>query len=615
MRFTILSPIVAAVNGQFDRDSLGEDRQSIFADSRDEQRDLRAHDRDRRDVAVGADGQLERVDRDGFQHRERRENHEERRERHLERRDYERDDRDYERHHAHHHRRPRDDHHAPPGFVGVLMQNAQREYKALKNKAEVALGLAEEPEESGWGAPKDHYHDCSYVDSDCECDTGEVRYGSEVSHSFTHPVMLGHRKSVTCTLDNLRELMVTVPDYEGPAEDLTCQCVERKFRFEFDLGAHAAASLAETDARSGTTNMMCATPRDQATDMSQRPDQNGQDLNSAGSLAQVSEMPEEDVEKAQKGGDFVAKAASVLHEPGEHSDIILEPCDDDHRAQEWQYVMSSGQIRNIDNGLCLTANFHSDRGIEQIQLRDCSLVDSQHLTQRWEVPMYTPPDFTDGNGAVRLAYGSHGVEGVCLSTDEVDIYLEQCADVVQSSGNWHWAAMNGHNWESCASAPDGACNCKGEVRIGHEETDSWSAGVPVGESEVDGFMVDNKMTCNLANMRELSMQLPDVGGATDANAPQCQCRHDPFMDGEGTKDEAEERDIEEANDEDLSPHEKKKKDKEKKKGNMMPVAAAGGLLVVMGAAGFFFMSHKAGAHDQFGDAEYEEEYEEEEYEE
>lgn len=604
MLFFFGLPFVAAVQGQWGSDSvsLGEssdvdrDHDSVFAKGgfgereRDE-RDLRQDGR----VAVDAQGRMEQLDQPEPREPERRDE-----------RGHERGHR--ERSHAHHHGFAHHDrahkehkgHHVAPSWPAALVQSAERQFRRLQATVASAAtsaagGAAAEPAEEPWGAPKDHYINCAYGDQECTCDTGEVRFGTEGdlaaggshSPSWTHPVKLGDKESVTCTIDALRELMVQVPATEGADVPLECGCIERMVKVEFDLGVQA--SLLE-GGEQGSTNKVCMVPREHATDVNLR------------SLAQVSKEDPKELEPS-----WEAKAAMVTHAEGEHSDVILEECDDDALYQEWIWFLSSGQIKNRESGKCLTADFHSDRGIEQIKVTECSLIDSQLHTQRWEIPMYTAPDFEEADGIMRLAYGGHEKAGLCLSTDEQDIYLENCHDI-SGSISWHWQSVKSHTWEGCGSVGSN-CYCAGEVRIGDPDKETWSSGVPVGEgeSDADGNTLKDQMTCSVAKLRESSVEMPDVTAITTANEAECQCRHDPIMDGDGTPAAAEKLELEETPEADMTEPQKKKSGKN----SMMVYGAAGGVVLVLAAGAFFFMTHKGGMHDAYGEGEFEEEYEEE----
>jgi len=261
------------------------------------------------------------------------------------------------------------------------------------------------------------------------------------------------------------------------------------------------------------------------------------------------------------------------------SDVELEACKADDDGQVWTILLSSGQIRHNKSGKCLGVYF--DNNTPHLKAQDCTIIEKQTLTQRWMLPFYQMPDFTEGSGQIELGYGHQSQEGYCLSTSGTST-LEVVKCKSGASTFKVETATDPHAWAHCAS--DGAnCACIGEIRYGNSEGNSWSSGVPV-PNEFD-TVADVK--CDVARLRDIAIR--DPVSIPDIDYPDlrhCQCR------GAKPTTVAEVEEVE-----------------EKSSNTGLIIGGAVGGVALLGIAGYFATKKPGGDHLLDGE---EEEWEEEE---
>lgn len=465
-------------------------------------------------------------------------------------------------------------------FVESMASSREKETHA---QAMRERDLRISPEEQ-YGCPKDHWHSCSfsqdeYDDPGCECKTGEIRYGSRNTDSWTHSIHLGDAAGATCNIEDLRRIAIKNPDDSSSNEDPICQCVERFMYIWVDEG-HLSGDF---------TSFV--------------------ELDDEENLGSEERERTTGVKKC-----LVPKELSSLKDAAEdiHSDVVFEECDTSNLAMEWIFYLSSGQIKNMKTNKCITVDYHEEATYRRVKLDTCDMIDSQLKTQRFDVPSYLTSKeepFEYSSGSIKMAYGAHNSDAVCLSTDLINLFIETCASI-QGSVEFNLESNVGkHEWEGCATQ-DSECSCKGEIRYGYEDAGTWTSGVPIYEEYA---------TCDLYQMRKTFIAEPDATAGTKSE-PECECRHDKFLDGEGDAEEAAELDAEETpademddTGSDLPLDEDKKKEAEDKKnafGNKEKAAAVGAVVLVVG--GVFAYKQMGGGGGNAYSQEYEEEYEEEE---
>lgn len=206
--------------------------------------------------------------------------------------------------------------------------------------------------------------------------------------------------------------------------------------------------------------------------------------------------------------------------------MALQDCTDDS-VEEFVFLKSTGQLRHEKSQLCITADFPDVYNIPRVVLKPCSLLESQVIVQRWDVPFYLMPDFQRGEGYIKLGYGSHQFQALCLTIDGNDLALVQCtaANAVQFIVE---AWSDPHRWATCGPENE-KCICEGgEVRFGDPDQNEWTPGVPVKDDVV----------CKLEELRKISMEDPLLASTGLNSVVECECRHDNFVDGDGDESEA-----------------------------------------------------------------------------
>lgn len=397
----------------------------------------------------------------------------------------------------------------PDGSLAMsVMQTASGMSGRSRNSADD--NEAELPESEG--APKDSYEKCAAAGDMCSCEQGEVRFGSVKSgsalgrgHLFTHPVMLGDNTEVQCSLDKLSDVALALPAEAGGAEQGACFCNTRLVHVQVELGTTSFVELDERDDDETTTDVghLCMTPGT-ATSLAERgaprTTQEAQIL----ALSQTLEKA-----TALSGDDFP---------------VALENCETAaDEKKDFAYLLSTGQIKHVDSGTCLTAEFDLALTPKQVTLKPCTLLDSQEVTQRWEVPFYLAPDFLTGKGSIKLAYGSHGEHGLCLNNDGHHLVLEHCDQ--EGTTEWTMSSVGGakHQWAQCA-VEGAACSCAGEVKYGYSDTKHYSQPISMQGAG------SGSITCDTDTLASSILWTPD---AESLDGYECQCRHDPVFDGEG----------------------------------------------------------------------------------
>jgi len=462
------------------------------------------------------------------------------------------------------------------GSMSFVESATQAATQALSSIG-VTVGSTEDNPElpAGEGAPPDGYEKCAMHGEMCSCDEGEIRMGSGETMSFTHPVMVGELKEVECTRAGLGKVQFASPEDDG-VPDPACFCNDRFVHVQVDLGGQGQTSFAEADGDTATdAGKLCLV----------------QKASEGSSLAQERDAEQRAVDRALLLD--ASTASSSFH-------AALVGCETvDEKDKTWIYMLGTGQIKNKDSGACLTAVFPTTPqqpiGGEQRKLvvKACTLEDSQVESQRWEVPFYLGGDggFDYGSGKIKLAYGAHGFHSLCLSTDETHLLLDDC-NTEGGPTEFAMSAVGGakHTWEVCAE-PGATCDCYGDVKYGSSDAKEYSSEVSMQDPG------KGSITCAPADLQAKSLFDPGSDESIE-----CQCRHDAFMDGEGSA---------------LDAAAKKMKDEKPGEGSSLAPVIGGVAFVVLFGGGFYMYKRKQAwaALEGEEEEEYEEEEEEEEYEE
>lgn len=487
-------------------------------------------------------------------------------------------------------------------FAGVSSKNAEDEAAE-----DVASGGAEKV----GGAPNDHWRQCAtsqmaqpVIDDPgsfgtCECNGGEVRFGSDKLHIWTLPVEMGENANVECSMDGLRKLRVHLPTHSGAEMSRQCQCIEREVRIS-SMQVGKTTSFAQRRERENDAGITDA--------MSDIASSSGGDGPAPCGLYPGVECkvclwvpPEADLSFAQRSslaetGRYGESNDAIQHMMMDElaTSVHLKACDDEDSEQVFTFLQSTGQIRSAQTGKCVGVYFdHRDGGGKPtLRAFDCNEnAESQDLTQRWFVPHYTGDNFESGQGKIELAYGQHSTNPLCLdalNTDELEV-----RDCGSTTTQWLFESDTGvHKWQKCepSAQEQGTCACAGEVRFGMGELNKWTS--PVAIHNTGRFVPE--IQCDLGILRTMAIHDPVAKGTEDQHDPKarhCQCRGAKTPDGTPVKEDA---------------------------ASSMPLVLGGvvGLAVAGGAGYLIVQSRKRNAlYSEYEEEEYEEEYENEEYEE
>jgi len=432
---------------------------------------------------------------------------------------------------------------------------------SLMEAAEAAEAAA------GAGAPDDGYTTCANEDEECTCKDGEVRWGAVDDNIWTMPTKIGEAETVQCKLAKIQEKRVHYTVQDGNEEPLGCQCVERTMKISIDMGLSAVAkSLLEKNAKD-------------LSELIQMESKGGERKCLVPSTGSSLIETAEDAEY----GSFAQRQRT-----GAGESVLIEECVDGD-DQEWTFHMSTGQIKHMKSGLCLSVDWTGGTR-KEVTLHECTGVENQERLQRWEAPMYIMPNFKSGEGVIRLGYGGHTDNAICLMTAGEVVYTELCSSDAISEWIMRSIDLNGHAWKTCG-AEDQECNCPhGEVRYGDGEKNIWTPGVPIQTS----------IQCSLPTLQAASLPGAMATGGV------CQCRHDLIMDGNGdVKETAKQKAKEDAD------------DMKKLMGSpITPIVGGALILGLITAGGVIMMKRKQqgllDGEEYDGEEEYEEEEEEEE---
>jgi hypothetical protein len=261
-----------------------------------------------------------------------------------------------------------------------------------------------DPEMEG-GAPRDHYHVCAKEGEQCHCAKGSVRFGERGVRldRWTMPVKLGEEsKGLTCNFEELKKYRVWKPSQQGNAEPQGCECLKRSIKIKLNMGHTnadgSAYSLLENTVnetqrmqvreRMTKIHLQCLVPEDHA----------WVDPEATDSLAQINDdsLVEEFSAKNTAGGD----------PPTGFRGLAVRDCIDDE-VEEFVFLKSTGQLRHEKSQLCITADFPDVYNMPRVILKPCSLLESQVVVQRWDVPAII---FKFMNIAIYLPQFEAGVE-------------------------------------------------------------------------------------------------------------------------------------------------------------------------------------------------------------
>lgn len=389
--------------------------------------------------------------------------------------------------------------------------------------------LAEDTE----AAPSDGYRDCALKDESCHCDSGTVRYGARGCTAFqersnncinrdewTQPIKLGERvERVKCDLASMKEYRVWMRPEDGSPEPMSCQCLVRDITIQLDMG------------RSRGSSMLAATLLETTHNETQ--------------YLQVKEKLAHEMVCVQAGGviesmlevrdSALVEQEEVTSSTGSEQALtaVVKKClTDNERAEgvsqdeKFIFYKSTGQLKHVQTKKCLTADFTT--ALPEVSLKECTLRESQHHIQRWDIPFYEMPNFLYGKGYIKLGYGSHSRYAYCLAVTSEVLDLVKCVGAQSQQWvvkAWEQSGSNptGHEWKDC-SAEDENCNCPdGEIRFGDADQNDWTPGVPAPSG--------GATACSLKKLRD--MAVPDPVTSTKGGVQvKCQCRHDHFVDGD-----------------------------------------------------------------------------------
>jgi len=405
------------------------------------------------------------------------------------------------------------------------------QYRDKARSLPTVQGEMDLPEEMSDGAPTDGFRDCALKGESCHCDSGQVRYGAractvEASNAgrcthldeWTHPNKVGEKTArLKCDLATLKEYRMYFPPEDGSPTPTSCQCLQRDVTIQIDMGRASSgkwvASLLE-QTHNETQFMQVQNKVAHEMDC----------LQAGGFLESMLEVRD----SALVERDEMMSSSTG----GKDMSAVIKPCaTDDERSQgapddeKFIFFKSTGQLKHFHTGKCLTADFVT--AVPRVSLKDCTLRESQHHIQRWDLPFYEMPNFVTGKGYIKLGYGGHKRNAWCLTVTAQVADLVQC--VGAASVQWTVKAIEqntgGHQWKDCASEGE-QCICpNGEVRYGDADASEWTPGVPVDKDRTG----KSGAVCSLDGLRDLAVQDP-ISDAT--GTVKCQCRHDAYVDGD-----------------------------------------------------------------------------------
>lgn len=500
-----------------------------------------------------------------------------------------------------------------PAEVGSLVEQQSqydREISDANNMEAYHVGDTNLPE-SQEAAPVDGYHDCAYKGENCHCDSGTVRYGARgctLDHDleescahkdqWTQPVKLGEQVShITCGLSDVQKYRVWLDPVDGSPDPLMCQCLRREVTIQIDMGNIERSSSFIASQLETTHNMTEYLKVQREKSHSMFCLQSGGAVQSMLEVRDDSLVERDEVSSSAFGSDRVSG--------------VIKPCLTDMQRQEgisqdekFIFYKSTGQLKHVATGKCLSAEF--TYAMPMVLFKDCTLKESQHHVQRWDIAFYTSSNFMEGKGYIKLGYGSHSRASYCLAITDSVLDLVKCISpqtIQWTVKAWEQIGISaGHKWHDC-SAEDENCACaNGEVRMGDSDTDTWTPGVPV----------DDTIVCSLSKLRSVSV--PDPVSDATGNV-KCQCRHDAYVDGDADPHTSRAQMLGETAE--FKRNHAPGLVSEAK--SMMTTGLVAGAALLLGALGGAFAFYKWKQKQDYGEEEWfdeeeEEEYDEEEYE-
>jgi len=452
--------------------------------------------------------------------------------------------------------------------------------------------------ERGNGAPSEGWVPCGHykkvdgveVMDACECARGQMRFGLKKQDLWTFPVQLGSEPFLECSIEALQNARVHVKDNAGAETPRSCQCAERTIKISAVVPSSASSFVERRSGLSATEEE--AHREDPVAEAPAGLYEGGADSvvclmvpHLSESLAQMSLM------QAKSEAQFNHDALKLLHY-SMATEVESHICSETDEGQVWQFLQSTGQIRHSQSGKCLGAWF--DSGTPHLRAQDCAWMESQALTQRWEMKFYVSgdgADFEGGEGKILLGYGAKTADPYCLTPQPLDVLptIEKCSSAAGKVWKIDVPVGLSHQWETCGQET-ATCACTGEVRFGEGETNTWASAVPV-----PNIMEESQpLKCELQDLRDHIVKdpitIPDI---EEPDVRDCQCKPGP--------EEPKPNNVD--------------KGKEAGASNIGLIGGGAGAGVVLIAVGAYFATKKKeGDYEEDGELE-EEDWEEEEYEE
>merc|ERR1719198_1882465 len=161
---------------------------------------------------------------------------------------------------------------------------------------------------------------------------------------FTHPVMLGDAAEVQCAQEKLAAVQFSDPSPEGAASNAACFCNNRYVHIQVES---SVSSFVEQDGDTeGDHGHMCLVPGQQSTSSA---------FVEQGAVGRSSE------ERRLVAMSKMLQGETMLDE--NDVPVVLQGCEADattDQAKDWVFLVSTGQIKHGDTGMCLTAMFPTD---------------------------------------------------------------------------------------------------------------------------------------------------------------------------------------------------------------------------------------------------------------
>lgn len=425
------------------------------------------------------------------------------------------------------------------------------------------------------GFPDEGWTDCANQNEVCQCRQGAVRYGHRgvngvrLNDVWTLPIHLGGDESVQCTIGDLRAVRVRKKNQAGTAGTNSCECMERILKLQLPAHAGVASTYLERGAgldeefRAKNTS---ATPSGPYTKCLVVHDPGGN--LGRGEVCQGTQGVTTSSGDVTFGGNEAIHKTSVdmQYQNANECTARVQPCST-ATNDEWIYLRSTGHLRHLHTGHCLTAYApQGTNGIWYPTVRTtyCGQHESQVESQRWVLSSYA--DHANGlQTEIKLGYGSRGNHPLCLwgvattgdgVASEGDGYsyrliLQYCNRRVnwgRKMWNMEFAGGTSHTWawSSVDNSPAGCMRniegsnpilegCRGELRWGERDTPQNFAepiGIPMREGSASTLRFPRNLTCDVTEFRQYVVDYDPPSSSTEQQLCQCHgAANTPFDQG------------------------------------------------------------------------------------